>query len=154
MLTGRTDPPGPVPGKDSPDANEDGSAAVEFVFLGVLLLIPLVYLILTAGQVQGAAYAMVGAAEHAAKVYAAASPGDGLESQARAAAELALTDFGFDADALELQITCSPECGAPGSTVTVTAAMSVPLPFAGALGVDLAPVRVDSTSMQTVERYG
>ena len=70
MLTGRTDPPGPVPGKDSPDANEDGSAAVEFVFLGVLLLIPLVYLILTAGQVQGAAYAMVGAAEHAAKVYA------------------------------------------------------------------------------------
>lgn len=154
MPTGRTDGLPPAPGTDHREENEEGSAAVEFVFLGVLLLVPLVYLILTAGQVQGAAYAMVGAAEHAAKVYAAASPEDGPDGQARAAAELALTDFGFDPGALELQIRCSPECGVPGSTVTVTAAMNVPLPFAGALGADLAPVRVDSTSMQTVERYG
>ncbi|MBF4993640.1 hypothetical protein ITX31_05895 [Arthrobacter gandavensis] len=151
MPTGRTD--SMVPGADRRDSNEDGSAAVEFVFLGVLLLVPLVYLILTAGQVQGAAYAMVGAAEHAAKVYAASSPEDGPDGQARAAAELALADFGFDPGVLELQITCSPECGVPGSTVSVTAAMNVPLPFAGVLGMDLAPVRVDSTAMQTVERY-
>jgi len=43
----------------------------------------------------------------------------------------------------------------PGSTVTVTAAMNVPLPVVGSVpGLDLAPVRVDSTSMQTVERFG
>lgn len=134
---------------------EDGSAAVEFVFLGVLLLIPLIYLIITAGQVQGAAYAMVGAADHAAKVYAAAAPGEAPQEQATAAAELALADFGFDPEALELTISCSPECGVPGSTVTVTAAMNVPLPIVGSLpGLDLVPVRVDSTSMQTVERFG
>lgn len=152
MPTGLNDSGGIEPGSG---AGEDGSAAVEFVFLGVLLLIPLIYLIITAGQVQGAAYAMVGAADHAAKVYAAAGPGEAPGEQATAAAELALADFGFDPQALELQISCSPECGVPGSTVTVTAAMSVPLPIVGSLpGLDLAPVRVDSTSMQTVERFG
>ena len=71
------------------------------------------------------------------------------------AAELALADFGFDPRALELQISCSPECGTPGSTVTVTAAMDVPLPVVGSVpGLNLAPVRVDSTSMQKVERFG
>ena len=152
MRTGLTDPGGSRP---CGEEQEDGSAAVEFVFLGVLLLIPLIYLIITAGQVQGAAYAMVGAADHAAKVYAAAPPGGTPHEQATAAAELALADFGFDPQALELQISCSPECGVPGSTVTVTAAMNVPLPVVGSVpGLDLAPVRVDSTSMQTVERFG
>ncbi|MER2135067.1 MAG: hypothetical protein ABS910_10375 [Arthrobacter sp.] len=152
MHTGPIDPAGTVPGSGE---EEDGSAAVEFVFLGVLLLIPLIYLIIAAGQVQGAAYAMVGAADHAAKVYAAAPPGASPGEQATAAAELALADFGFDPRALELRISCSPECGVPGSTVTVTAAMNVPLPIVGLVpGLDLAPVRVDSTSMQTVERFG
>lgn len=151
MRTGLTDRLKRVMGTDG----EDGSAAVEFVFLGVLLLVPLVYLIVAVGQVQGAAYAVVGAADQAAKVYAAAPAGSAPEPQARAAAELALTDFGFTPDRLELQISCSPECSVPGSTVTVTVAMNVPLPVVGSVpGLDLAPVRVDSTSMQTVERFG
>lgn len=155
MRTGPTEPADPAATEADGRANDEGSAAVEFVFLGVLLLVPLIYLIITAGQVQGAAYAMVGAADHAAKVYAAAEPGEAAGEQARAAAELALADFGFDPEDLELQISCNPECGAPGSTVTVTAAMSVPLPVVGSVpGLDLAPVRVDSTSMQTVERFG
>ncbi|KPN22159.1 MULTISPECIES: hypothetical protein [Arthrobacter] len=151
MLTGLTDRLKHA----AKSGGEDGSAAVEFVFLGVLLLVPLVYLIVAVGQVQGAAYAVVGAADHAAKIYAAAPAGTAPESQARAAAELALSDFGFDPNGLELQISCSPECSAPGSTVTVTAALDVPLPVVGAMpGMNLAPVRVDSTSMQTVERFG
>ncbi|WP_312181675.1 hypothetical protein [Arthrobacter sp.] len=128
---------------------------VEFVFLGVLLLVPLVYLIVAAGQVQGAAYAVVGAADQAAKVYAAAGSGGSPEAEARSAAELALADFGFEAAGMDMDVTCSAACRTPGSTVTVTVAFDVPLPvFASIPGVDLAPVRVDSTSMQTVERFG
>ena len=148
MRTGLTEQP-------AGRGDEEGSAAVEFVFLGVLLLVPLIYLIITAAQVQGAAYAAVGAADHAAKVYAAAPPGSAPAAQARAAAELALADFGFEPEGLELRISCNPECGVPGSTVTVTVAMDVPLPVVGAVpGLNLAPVRVDSTSMQTMERFG
>lgn len=152
MRTGPTEPGGRA---RAAAAGEEGSAAVEFVFLGVLLLVPLVYLIITAGQVQGAAYAVAGAADHAAKVYAAAPPGEAAREQATAAAELALTDFGFDPGLLELSISCSPECSTPGSTVTVNAAMNVPLPVVGSVpGLNLAPVRVDAASMQSVERYG
>lgn len=41
---------------------------MEFIFLAVLLMVPVAYLILTVGQVQGGAYAVVGAADQAAKV--------------------------------------------------------------------------------------
>ena len=136
------------------DGDDRGSAIVEFVFLGVLLLVPLVYLIAAAGQVQGAAYAVVGAADQAAKVYAAAGSEGSAEAEARSAAELALADFGFAAEGMEMAVRCSAACHTPGSTVTVTVAFDVPLPvFAAIPGVDLAPVRVDSSSMQTVERF-
>lgn len=136
------------------DDGESGSAVVEFVFLGALLLVPLVYLIILAAQVQGAAYAVAGAADQAAKVYAAAGPDRSAEEQARKAAELVLSDFGFNDPRLDLAVLCSGECHAPGSAVTVTVAFDVPLPVIAAVpGLDFAPVRVDATSMQTVERF-
>ena len=45
---------------------------MEFIFASTVLLIPMVYLILAAGQLQGGSYAVVGAADHAAKVFAIA----------------------------------------------------------------------------------
>lgn len=145
--SGTGEGPGPV-------GAEEGSAVVEFIFLGVLLLVPLVYIIVAVAQVQGAAYAVVGAADHAAKVYAAAGSAN-AEAQARAAAELAVTDFGLDPSGMDLDVACSPACLTPGSTVTVTVAFDVPLPVLGSIpGMELTPVRVDSTSMQTVERFG
>ena len=152
MLTGPSRSETEDPGHD---AGEEGSAVVEFIFLGLLLLVPLVYIIVAMAQVQGAAYAVVGAADHAAKVYAAAGAEDPGEAQARAAAELALSDFGLDSSGMDLELSCSAACRTPGSTVTVTVAFDVPLPVLGSIpGMDLSPVRVDSTSMQTVERFG
>lgn len=138
----------------SPDS-ETGSALVEFIFLGLLLLVPVVYLIVTAGQVQGAAFAAVGAAESAAKVYVAAGDPIAGEQQAKMAAELAFTDFGFEPAGLLLDISCSAECLAPGSTVTALVRFDVPLPLgSGIPGMDFAPVTVDSASTQIVERHG
>lgn len=134
---------------------EEGSALVEFIFLGLVLLVPVVYLIVTAGQVQGAAFAAVGAAESAAKVYVDAEDPVAGEERARVAAELAFTDFGFQPDDMLLDISCSAECLAPGSTVTALVRFDVPLPLAPGLpGMAFAPVTVDSSSTQIVERYG
>lgn len=134
---------------------DEGSATVEFVFLGVLLLIPVVYLIITAGQVQAASFAVVGAAESAARSYAAADDPWSAEQQAQESAAVVLTDFGFDPAALQMDVTCSAECLAAGSTVTVEVRLDVPLPLVPALGgVEMAPITVDSLSTQTVERYG
>lgn len=134
---------------------ETGSAMVEFIFLGLLLLVPVIYLIVAAGQVQGAAFAATGAAESAAKVYVASGDPVTGEYQAKAAAELAFTDFGLDPAGLLLDISCSAQCLAPGSTVTALVSFDVPLPLGSGLpGGGFAPVTVDAASTQIVERYG
>lgn len=143
------------PDDAGPGGREDGNALVEFIFLGLVLLVPVVYLVVTAGQVQGAAFAAVGAAESAAKVYVSAGDPAAGEEQARVAAELAFTDFGFQPEEMLLDISCSAECLSPGSTVTALVRFDVPLPLsAGLPGTDFAPVTVDSSSTQIVERYG
>ena len=134
---------------------ETGSAVVEFIFLGLLLLVPVIYFIVTAGAVQGAAFAAAGAAESAAKVYVAAGDPVSGEQQAKVAAELAFTDFGFEPGEVLLDISCSAECLAPGSTATALVSFNVPLPLGSGLpGGGFAPVTVDAASTQIVERYG
>ncbi|KAD4060541.1 hypothetical protein GD627_05800 [Arthrobacter yangruifuii] len=135
-----------------PEAGEEGSAVVEFIFLGLLLLVPVVYLVIAVGQVQAASFAAVGAADAAAAVYAGAPDAEAAEKNAADAAGLALGDFGLEADAMLMDIRCSDTCLAPGSTVTVSIRVEVPLP--GLPWTSGSPVVVDSESTQIVERFG
>jgi Flp pilus assembly protein TadG len=58
-------------------AGEDsGNAIVEFVYLAVLLMVPLVYLLLTIFRVQGAAYALSSATREAGRVYVLSDDSD------------------------------------------------------------------------------
>lgn len=142
-------------GRGPEDDGERGSAVVEFVFLGVLLLIPVVYLVLTVGQLQAGSFAVVGAADQAAKVYADAPTSAEGEARAREAARIALADFGFAADQSLVEISCSAECLAPGSAVTVAVRLEVPLPLVPAIGgTTPSASTVDATSTQIVERFG
>ncbi|MCC3290496.1 hypothetical protein [Arthrobacter sp. zg-Y1110] len=143
-------PGGEGEARQAPD--EAGSAVVEFIFLGLLLLVPVVYLVITVGRIQAASFAVVGAADAAAKVYAAAPDAVVGEQQAADAAELALSDFGLQTDGMLMDISCSETCLAPGSTVSVSIRFAVPLP--GLPWTDGSPVVVDSESTQVVERNG
>ncbi|MFC3299782.1 hypothetical protein ACFOD8_09175 [Arthrobacter agilis] len=135
--------------------DERGSAVVEFVFLGVLLLVPLVYLVLTVGQVQGGSFAVVGAADQAAKVYVNSATVQEADTRAREAARLALSDFGFTEEQATVQIVCGGDCLSPGSTVTVTVGLDVALPLVPAVtGTYPSAASVDSTATQIVERFG
>ena len=67
-------------------SSERGSAIVEFHFLGILLLVPLVYIMLAVLDVQRTAYAVTQAAREAGRLYVAT----GDEAAARAAAAVAL----------------------------------------------------------------
>ncbi|MCC9146479.1 MULTISPECIES: hypothetical protein [unclassified Arthrobacter] len=144
--------PGGEAGTVPPEPDEAGSAVVEFIFLGLLLLVPVVYLVITAGQVQGASFAVVNAADSAAKVYAAAPDALTAEQRAAAAADLVLADFGLETEGMLMEVRCSEACLAPGSTVTVSVRFTVPLP--GVPWLSGSPVVVDSESTQVVERFG
>jgi hypothetical protein len=136
---------------DGADA-ERGSAVVEFLFLGTLLLVPVVYFIVGIGQVQAGSFAVVSAADHGAKVFAAAgTPAEG-RSQAEQAVLVAARDFGFDGGRLRVDVGCGAgPCLEPGSSVTVAVALDVPLPFLA--GLDLSTVQVSSTATQVVGRF-
>lgn len=135
------------------DPAERGSAVVEFVFLGALLLVPVVYFVIAVAQVQGGSFAVVSAADHAAKVFVTADTQAAAHSQAEQAALLSIQDFGFRPGDLGMAIGCGGgACLEPGSTVTVNVSLDVPLPLMA--GLDLSFATVTSTATQIVERYG
>lgn len=135
--------------------NDDGSAVVEFTFLGLLLLVPVIYLVLTVGALQGASFAVLGAADQAAKVFVESESAEGAAVRANRAVELAVSDFGFPPEAASVSISCGETCLEPGSSVTVAVTLDVPLPLIPTMpGLNTSAATVDSTATQLVERFG
>lgn len=109
---------------------ERGSAVVEFTFLGLLLMVPVVYFVITVGQIQGGSFAVVGAADQAAKVFVAQPDAASARAAAEQAAVVALADYGHPADNARVDVSCDRgNCMDAGSAVTVTVHLTVPLPF-------------------------
>src|SRR5947208_2932460 len=98
--------PGGVPGGEQ--NTEQGSAVVEFIFLSLLLMVPLVYFVITVGQIQGGSFAVVGAADHAAKVYVAQPDAASGRAAAEQAVLLALADYGQPAENASIDTRCEP----------------------------------------------
>ena len=60
--------------------DERGSAVLEFLVVGVLLTLPVFYLVITLARLQAGAYAVSGAAREAGRMYVTATD-DGAGSQ-------------------------------------------------------------------------
>jgi Flp pilus assembly protein TadG len=135
---------------------ERGSAIVEFTFLSVLFMVPLLYLLLTVFQVQRAAYAVTAATREAGRALATApSEGVGFD-RAHAAAGIALADHDLDLNGGDMNIDCSGfTCLTPGERITVAMEIDVPLPFVPALwdGSFAASLPVRATHVQVVDSY-
>ena len=135
---------------------QSGNAIVEFVYLAVLLMVPLVYVLITVFRVQAASYAVSSAAREAGRVYATSSSIDGADGRAFAAARMVMADSHLSLDADQLRITCSTHpCLQPGSQVNVVMTYNVALPlvprfFAGRVP---ATIHVTSSHLEVVDRY-
>ena len=134
---------------------ERGSALVEFVWLGFLLLVPLVYVLLTVFAVQSAAFGSDAASRAAGRAFMLSPDQPSAVVAAEAAAQVALGDQGIDAERMRLAISCTPDpdrCLSSGSTVTVEVIVQQPLPLVpSALGGNAPSIRLTSTH---VEPYG
>jgi Flp pilus assembly protein TadG len=137
--------------------DENGSAIVEFTFLSVLFMVPLLYLLLTVFQVQRAAYAVTAATREAARAFVTADSESTAFDRAYAAAGISLADhdLGVHANALRIECTSGTACLSPGSQVTVALEVEVPLPFIPALwdGSFAAAGPVRATHVQVVDSY-
>lgn len=140
-------------------SGDDGSAVLEFVTLGVLLLVPVVYLVICLGQVQAASFAVEGASREAARVLARAPQEQEGRRQVEAVVALALRDQGLagpDDPRPVVVVECSARpCTEPETRVSVSVSVDVVLPGVPAFVDAAVPTRVTvrATGESAVERF-
>lgn len=132
---------------------DDGNALVEFTYLAVLLMVPLVYILVTVFQVQRAAFGVTEAARQAGRAYVKADTATQGAARAQVAAALAMDDQGvaLREDALRVE---APQGLRPGSTVTVRVRHDVTLPILGGLFGRVEPtIPVRATHVEVVDAF-
>lgn len=113
-------------------ADQRGSAVVELCWLGILLVLPVLWIVMSVFDVQRGAFAVSAAARAAARAYALA-PDDatGLR-RARAAVSVALDDQGVADLTADVIVSCTPypsDCHQGTSVITVSVRARVALPL-------------------------
>ena len=138
--------------------DERGSAPLEFIVVGLLLLVPLVYLIASLGVIQSHALGVESGARHLARAIAMAP--DAASADARASAILRTTaeEYGIDAGSIAIDFACVPAGGAcprAGATMIVSVVARAQLPLVPpVLGLDrIASVPVSATAVHKVSRF-
>ena len=133
-------------------SGDGGNAIVEFSWLAVLLMVPLVYVLTTVFQVQRAAFGVTEAARQAGRAYVTADNAAQGARRAQEAADLAMRDqipgFGHAA------VTFPSADFRPGGAVTVQVSHSVTLPILGGLFGRIEPtIPVRATHVEVVDRF-
>ena len=128
-------------------AGEEGSAAVEFVYLAVLLMIPLIYLILMLGR--------LAAVRESGRAFVTAPDDSAAYARAHAASNVALANLGFtEGTALYVACEASP-CLTPGAAVVSEAEVRVPLPLVPTFARGVIPLEVPlrAQGVSRVDRF-
>ena len=121
----------PRPRRGASDG-ERGSALVEFCWVGLILFIPITWIVISVFEVQQGAFAVNGAARAAARAYALAPDDATGAARAQAVVDQTLSDQGGDAQTGKVEVTCEPfpsNCHAGTSLITVHVYSGVTLPF-------------------------
>ncbi len=122
-----------------PDDSERGSALVEFVFIALVVFVPLIYIVAGFSAVQRGVFASTAAAREAGRAIATApDPATGQERALRAA-QLAVEDQSVDATDVRVSYVgpgadCESAAGyaptlAPGEEFSVCVTVTVRIPF-------------------------
>jgi Flp pilus assembly protein TadG len=109
-----------------------GSAVVELSWLGILLILPMLWIVMSVFEVQRGAFGVSAAARAAARAYALAPDDSTGLVRAREAARVALADQGLHDVTPEVDVSCSPyprNCHQGTSMITVSVHSRVVLPL-------------------------
>lgn len=140
------------------DPSDRGSAALEFILVGLLLLVPLVYLVVSLGMIQGQSLGAEAGARHVARAVATATDASSADQRADAVMAAVVDEYGIDEGAVQVSLACLPagaSCPEPGATLLVTVTTRVALPLVPpVLGLDrIASIPIEATAAQKVSRF-
>ena len=111
-------------------SQERGSAMLEFIVVGVAIIMPLVYVAIAVMTLHAASFAAHAAAREAARAFMASGSVAQGNSLATVLMQRAFSDHGVEATTPTLMITCTGgPCLSPGSLVNVDVSSSIPLPL-------------------------
>lgn len=138
------------------DDTDRGSAALEFILVGLLMLVPLVYLIVSLGLIQGQSLGAEAAARHIARAVSTAT--GAAEARDRADAVLAAVAAEYGLEDVDLSIDCTPSgasCPRAGATLRITVRTAVALPLVPpVLGLEqIAAIPIEATGAHKVSRF-
>lgn len=109
--------------------SDSGTAIVEFLVVGILILVPLLYATLMIVRVESAAMASTQAVREASRAFMMADVASQGLRDARVASNLALADQGFQVSEDALRISCTNRCLTPESQLHVRLSWNVDLPW-------------------------
>lgn len=147
--------------------DDEGAALVEFLGVTVMILVPVIYVVIAASQLQAATFAVEGASRAGARGAVVAGletlEQGGSQADARAAAvvraeaavEMALEDFSVRGDP-SVTLACDADpCFEPGSAVTASVSVDVPLAGVPSAVIDLVPatVKVSAVGRSPVDGF-
>ncbi|NYJ73880.1 pilus assembly protein [Allobranchiibius huperziae] len=133
-----------------------GSAVIEFVVVGILITMPVFYLVIALARLQAGAYAVTQAARESTRAYVTASSDGVGMGRARAAARLAFDDQGFTGRG-DVSMKCSAQpCLTRGASVGASADLGVDLPFIPNFLRSAVPstVHLHARHVEPVDRFG
>ena len=137
--------------------DERGSALVEVSWLGILLLLPVLWIVMSVFQVQRGAFGVTAAARAAARAYALAPDDASGLVRARTAARVALDDQGVHGVTPDVRVTCTPypgDCHQGTSVITVSVHSRVVLPMMpSALGGNRPSFALDATQTVPIGQF-
>ena len=95
--------------------DDGGSAIIEFVFVAVIVMVPLVYLVVAVASIQRSELAVSQAAREAGRAFATADNADQALPRADAAVRIALANEGLSDDVEVRYVPAGASCSGPGN---------------------------------------
>ena len=133
---------------------DEGNAVIEFIIIGVLVLIPMAYLVLCVMRVQAATFASTQAVREAGRAFNSADSVRQGHVSARTAARLAFSDQGFEFPEAALRISCpASPCLAAGSVAEISLNWQVLLPWIPAGLSSEVSVPIEVNHLAPVDDY-
>jgi len=132
---------------------ETGNAIIEFIVIGVAVLMPMTYIVVAVGQVHAASMASEHAVREAARAFMTAEMPEVAHHRARIAAELALLDHGVTMPADAIRIRCSGMCLQPETEVQINLDWQMPLPWLPEVFVASPSIGISAVQRLPIDVY-
>ncbi|WP_460599047.1 pilus assembly protein [Flexivirga lutea] len=135
--------------------DERGSALIEFIVVGLLLTLPVFYLVITLARLQAGTYAVAAAARESSRMFVTADSDAAGARRSEAAAAMSFADQGFTGEG-SVRMRCSRQpCLSPDSVIEGVADLDVDLPLIPDFlrGVVPSSIHVHSRHAEVVDHY-